>query len=307
MMQLRLQVDQVPLSGKRFRRKNETVEHGPAPRCLPAAVNVITIEYMCARAVRQPDLAILIAAVPTPKFGSLLRAYVSQAGPIRNLGGFYWRSVKKADAVLSIWNGEISDYRLRKSSDAIFDSPDVFAEMQKRVERSREGEHPVNLLRPPKDDPRRSIIDRLGIRERLSVVTRDQDTAIFTFYLRSERDGHVTEEQFMQYRELLPVAHELIALRHKIVGSEAFQFEPGTNVSTLKERGIPPFDTLSKREVQVCDSLVRGQSAEGTALELGLSVTTVRTLRRRSYQKLGVNSATQLTALVINDGLVLRA
>ena len=273
---------------------------------LPHSQHVLIIEYMCAQTIRAPDMATLVAAVTTPNFGRLLRAYVSQAGRIRNLGGFYWQSVKHAEMILSLWTGEMSEYRLRSSSGAIIALPEVFEEMHQTVLACTEGTRDVSLLRPDLNDPRRAIIEQVGVRERMSVVTRDKDTALFTFYLRSERDGPVTDAQLVCYQELLPVAHELIALRHKVVGSEAFQFAPGTNVSSLKERGIHPFDGLSEREVQVCDSIVMGQSALGTSLELGLAVATVRTLRRRAYRKLGVSSTTQLMALVINDALVPR-
>lgn len=250
---------------------------------------------------KTPALAELVAAVPSQDFEKLLRAYVSKPGRIRNIGGFYWKSIKRREAVLSIWAGEISQYRLRRSSLAILNVPDVFEEMQIAVSQCADGTREVEVIRPGQDDPRRPVIQKLGIRERLRVVSRDGDTALLTFYLRSEQDGPVTPGQFEEYRDILQVAHELIALRHKIVGSEAFHFSPGTSIASLKERSVAPFGSLSDREVQICDLIVLGHSAVGSALELGIAVTTVRTLRQRAYRKLGISSTTQLLALVIND------
>ena len=56
------------------------------------------------------------------------------------------------------------------------------------------------------------------------------------------------------------------------------------------------------REAQVCDLIVKGISVAGSALELGVSENTIRTLRRRAYRKLGLTSATQVVALVLGAG-----
>ena len=201
-----------------------------------------------------------------------------------------------------MWNGELSDYRLRSSAEAIITDPITRKKLHHLVSSSQEGTRDVSLSHPQESDPRYKIIIRLNIHERLSVVTRKKDRALLSFFLRSEKDGPVTEVQLLKYRELLPVAHELIMLRHSIVGSKAFQFKPGTNASSLKERGILSFEALSKRETQVCDCIIQGQTAAGIALELGIAVTTVNTLKRRAYAKLKITSANQLAAVIINDG-----
>ena len=64
---------------------------------------------------------------------------------------------------------------------------------------------------------------------------------------------------------------------------------------------MEPFVTLSPREAEVSDQAVRGVSVAGTALALGVSENSVRTLRKRAWRKLGVGSATQLAALVLSD------
>ena len=46
----------------------------------------------------------------------------------------------------------------------------------------------------------------------------------------------------------------------------------------------------------------RVEAVAGSALELGVSENTIRTLRRRAYRKLGLTSATQVVALVLGAG-----
>ncbi len=247
------------------------------------------------------DFTDLIASTNAKRFPRLLRAYISQPGPLRNFGAFYWQSVNNDECVLSMWNGELSDYRLRSASQAVIDNPEVHQTLYNAVRTVEPGSREVSLFRPPKDDPRYKIMGGINVSERLAVISREKDRGLITFYLRSAKDGSITEDQFEQYNRILPVAHELISVRQKLIGCEVFHYSPGENISTMRERGLSPFIDLSERESQVCDAIIQGKTATGTALELDISVSTVNTLKRRAYSKLKVNSSTQLAALVIND------
>ncbi|MEY8838417.1 helix-turn-helix transcriptional regulator, partial [Cribrihabitans sp. XS_ASV171] len=121
------------------------------------------------------------------------------------------------------------------------------------------------------------------------------------FYLRGAASGWIAPEEFARLRGVLPLAHELIGLRHRIVGSEAFHYTARSSASGLRERGAGLFADLSAREAEVCDHVVRGVGVSGTALAMGISENTVRTLRRRAYRKLAIHSAAQLVALAMQD------
>lgn len=56
------------------------------------------------------------------------------------------------------------------------------------------------------------------------------------------------------------------------------------------------FPALSPREAQVCALIVCGYSAEAIALDLGCSVQTIVTFRRRAYAKMGLTSRSELFA-----------
>jgi DNA-binding NarL/FixJ family response regulator len=102
---------------------------------------------------------------------------------------------------------------------------------------------------------------------------------------------------------VLPLAHELINLRHRIVGSEAYSLLPTASVSGLRARGIASFLKLTPRETDVCDCLVKGLTVKGTALHLNLAETSVRTLRQRAYRKLNIVSAYELLAMLAKEGI----
>jgi DNA-binding CsgD family transcriptional regulator len=55
---------------------------------------------------------------------------------------------------------------------------------------------------------------------------------------------------------------------------------------------------LTGREVEVCARSLIGMTAEATALDLGIGVTSVATYRKRAYQRLGITSQAELFAIL---------
>jgi DNA-binding NarL/FixJ family response regulator len=58
-----------------------------------------------------------------------------------------------------------------------------------------------------------------------------------------------------------------------------------------------PLAFLSHREQQVCQAVLQGKKNEIIADELGVSLNSVVTYRKRAYEKLGISSRAQLFAL----------
>ncbi len=244
-------------------------------------------------------VARLLRKVEAPDFGASVLDFVSQAGPIRNFGAYFWTSVQRKKAVFSICSGDIGSYWFHRDGTDFVANPDVFAELQAAVEASSERASTLSRFAPTETDPRFPRYVRAGMCEKLSIATRRGDHAILSFFLRSKADGMISQKEMRGFEALLPVAHEAISLRHRIVGSEAFQFRPGVSVSSLKERGLPRFSKLSPREAAACDSILAGLTVAGTALNMSVSENTVRTLRQRAFRKLGVSSAQQMTSFVL--------
>lgn len=63
-----------------------------------------------------------------------------------------------------------------------------------------------------------------------------------------------------------------------------------------------PLLSLSRREREICEGILRGLTAEAIAWELGLAAGTVITYRRRAYTKLGIHSKSALFALCRTGG-----
>jgi DNA-binding NarL/FixJ family response regulator len=65
-----------------------------------------------------------------------------------------------------------------------------------------------------------------------------------------------------------------------------------------------PLASLSRREREVCDLVLRGLTNQGVAEALCISIKTVETHRARINQKLGVHSTGQLIRLAALQGLI---
>jgi DNA-binding NarL/FixJ family response regulator len=62
--------------------------------------------------------------------------------------------------------------------------------------------------------------------------------------------------------------------------------------------------TLTKRERQTLNMIIRGKANKEISADLGISVKTVESHRTSLMQKLGVNSVTQLMAKAVKDGMI---
>lgn len=62
--------------------------------------------------------------------------------------------------------------------------------------------------------------------------------------------------------------------------------------------------TLTKRERQTMNMIIRGKSNKEISADLGISIKTVESHRTSLMQKLGVNSVAQLMAKAVKDGMI---
>ena len=238
-------------------------------------------------------VAALVATVPTDGFGAALLTHIRTQAEIANFGAFLVPDLSNPQPVLSVWSGQMSDYWFNVNARRITSHDTLRRDFVERIQRAPPGGLVIDRWHPPDDDPRAPIYARDKVIERVSVASRTGRGGFVSFYLRGEQSGWLTATDMDRLHTVLPLAHELIGLRHRLVGTS------DSTASGLRDRAVDPFSTLSSREAEVCDHAARGVSVAGTAVTLGVSENSVRTLRKRAWRKLGVGSATQLTALVL--------
>jgi DNA-binding CsgD family transcriptional regulator len=72
------------------------------------------------------------------------------------------------------------------------------------------------------------------------------------------------------------------------------------SIPQIEQRFAERYPELSRREREVCARAALGVSVEGTALDLGIAVTSVLTYRKRAYARLSVSGPYELACLVMH-------
>jgi DNA-binding CsgD family transcriptional regulator len=72
------------------------------------------------------------------------------------------------------------------------------------------------------------------------------------------------------------------------------------SIAEIEQRFGERHPELSRREREVCARAALGVSVEGTALDLGIAVTSVLTYRKRAYARLSVSGPYELACLVMH-------
>ncbi|WP_254446805.1 LuxR family transcriptional regulator [Ruegeria sp. HKCCD8929] len=245
--------------------------------------------------------AALVDAVPRDDFGEAILDYVSSTAIFRNLSVIYFPDLSHPKPVQSVWSGQIGDYWLRQNGETIARDPNLHNPVLDDVRSAPTVGVKIERWHPGNRDPIKQMFEQFNVCERVTVASRGKRAGYQSFFLRDKAEGWLTDRQFSRLCDLLPLVHELIGLRHRLIGANTFQFESGAKASSLRERQVMRFSELSIREAEVCDCLAAGMTIAATAAYLGIAESTVRTLRQRAYRKLNVMSATQLMALIVHD------
>lgn len=93
----------------------------------------------------------------------------------------------------------------------------------------------------------------------------------------------------------LPACAFLVREVHRMVCPANLHVDDRVNAAEVRLGVRAP--SLSGRERQVCARIASGQSASHIAAELGISASTVVTLRKRAYEKLGIHGRLDLRHL----------
>lgn len=241
----------------------------------------------------------LTAAVAGRQFSTEILNYVSQTARIRNFVVIYFPDLSAPKGIQSMWAGEVGDYWFRRTGETVIRSDEVLLPVYHDVCSTERLTVQVERLCPGDGDPLRAIFDKFGILERITSTGRNDSSGYQCYFHRSRVDGPVSDQSFLELSEILPFVHELVGLRHHMVGSEDFLKSEALSASPLRESGVDGFVNLSLRETEICDAMLDGQTVAAAAIKFGVAETTVKTLRRRVFRKLGLKSAAEVLALVI--------
>jgi DNA-binding CsgD family transcriptional regulator len=151
----------------------------------------------------------------------------------------------------------------------------------------------VETLEIDHSDYRRDCYKSVGLDRRLSIVKQHANVSVQINVYGKYRNDRLSDGML----ELAPEVHTLVALvlKHRDLGA----LDPSNLACTSRRRLRLVCPKLPARETEVCVLIASGMSSEAIAIELGISVNTVLTYRKRSYTRLGITSHNELMRLVM--------
>ena len=250
----------------------------------------------------------LTSRVATDEFSEKVYALILSAADITHYGIFVFDTHRLVDPELVFYGGDISDYWMKvyalNDRHATLDENVIYDKNLENISLDKSNDDEFYRYSP--DMKSKSEIQKIyqdsDTYEKYYLLQRSDDRLFQFNVYRSNKSGPFTEQELMRLREMLPFLNNLVKLRTQICGAGEFQRRPRKHqVSELRKRDVPLFKNLSKREVQVCDLIVYGLTAEGVASELGLSLSSVKTFRSRAYRKLDITSKSELFVMILNS------
>jgi DNA-binding CsgD family transcriptional regulator len=146
---------------------------------------------------------------------------------------------------------------------------------------------------------RSSIYGRFGIVERVSLLRRVLGRWMLMNVYRNRTNGQFEPTAMAKLTDMAPL---LIACAGKHVSITAAPVAPAARSGSAAsfESMLKSLDArLTERERQVCAHALGGVTVAGIASLLGVKESTVATLRRRAYAKLGISNLNSLFALCV--------
>jgi len=120
------------------------------------------------------------------------------------------------------------------------------------------------------------------------------DICFYLNFYRTTDQGQFTSAEAARLAELAPALAAIVA-RHC---QEQDVPDPRTQIERLF--ATPEcFMTLTQRERDVCRRILSGYSTEAIATDLGISLHSAFTYRKRAYEKLGISSQNELFAIAL--------
>jgi len=126
------------------------------------------------------------------------------------------------------------------------------------------------------------------LRDKLSITCTRGNLCYYINLYKSKNSNTLIEEDIKQIESTAPIIASLAV--------KGFGSSDRDNNKTLPVQ-VKLLESLSKRERQVCEHILKGYSLKVIACELGVSETSAATYRRRAYDKLGIHSKGKLVAL----------
>ncbi|MBX3619748.1 MAG: LuxR family transcriptional regulator [Rhizobacter sp.] len=151
----------------------------------------------------------------------------------------------------------------------------------------------------PNPEHREAIYKRHGVSERLSIAEPQPDGGVLAVNLyHHEHQGAFADGELENFEQL--AVGLLATVRRHLELTEAAT-PPRPDALQLRAALQRRHPEMPARELDVCARLLQGLSYDGIAADLGLSVATVKTYRRRAFERMGLHFKSELFAAFVRQ------
>jgi DNA-binding CsgD family transcriptional regulator len=123
-----------------------------------------------------------------------------------------------------------------------------------------------------------------------------EDTCFYVNFYRITSQGRFAREEVRRLMAVAPAVSAAVA-RH-FQQDVTQEDDPALRLKALFATAAP-FAALTGREKEVCLRILSGFSSEAIAAELGISLHSALTYRKRAYEKLGISAQNELFAIAL--------
>jgi DNA-binding CsgD family transcriptional regulator len=145
------------------------------------------------------------------------------------------------------------------------------------------------------DDYRRDCYTSVGLGSRISFLKRQTAELLqLNFYRAAPWQGLRSGDIDLGAHVETLLA---LVLKHNALDATA---AAGRHEDLLRNRLRTAAPALTDRELDVCTAIFNGMTSEAIALDLGISINTVLTYRKRAYVRLGISSQNELMRIALD-------
>ena len=155
---------------------------------------------------------------------------------------------------------------------------------------------PTFARRMYSDSYRKMFFEDSDIVDKCATAIWVEGSCFYVNFYRITSQGQFTREQVRRLMAVAPAVSAAVARHFQQEG--AAEGDPAGRLKQLFAYAVP-FIALTGREKEVCLRILSGFSSEAIASELGISLHSALTYRKRAYEKLGISSQNELFAIVL--------
>lgn len=146
------------------------------------------------------------------------------------------------------------------------------------------------------DGHRQHVYDAHGMAERISIVRQQADGQVFAVnFYRHQHQSAFSDRHLAAFEAVGPI---VLALAHKHAELAPAASAPRDWLAHWRNRLQLDAAKLTERELDVCARMLLGWSLDGIAVDLGVSLTTVKTYRKRAFDRMDIHFRNELLSRV---------